>query len=441
MCAKQRRSVLKSVLWIVIVLVGLIVVTTAIGHVLSSNKAASTREVWDQSHGTWDEFMARHPRREANEAALRIEALAAPLGIDLVPKTIEDRPRTDQEYPASVKKAVANYLTRHLERPASSIDPPTGELADWLVAHDEDLAAVRQALLIDEVPRWREHVDELYNAPIPNLIGQLALHRLLLAHALAAAASGDPETAAADLEASWMLNGSVADSPILINQLITLSAARIQVGVARHVDPLPPEWSERLQSVDRRSGLLESLAFEGRFWIQEDETRTALPDEVETPWYLRAIGAAYWRYCLADWSERWHTLILEMEDDRHPCRPTPDEVGRSFYDSIPTWNVPGRIISPNVINTLDKVRRFELDLELTLKVLQLRAARDADGAWPPSVDGIENSHCPDGRWIYSVADDGGISIAFDRETEWPNQPGLMLPSQFSAPPAVPVDSR
>jgi len=82
------------------------------------------------------------------------------------------------------------------------------------------------------------------------------------------------------------------------------------------------------------------------------------------------------------------------------------------------------------------VARYELDREMTTKLLDLKWAREElGGAWPARLPGIERSPtCPDDRWIYQMTPGSEVSLAFSRPVEWEGLRGLDLPLRYVATP-------
>ena len=100
---------------------------------------------------------------------------------------------------------------------------------------------------------------------------------------------------------------------------------------------------------------------------------------------------------------------------------------------ISRWNVIGKLVVPNLSGALDKLARFELDLELTLKLIELEHERRGnDEVWPHTLPGGDvSSACPQDRWVYDVSPEGKMTLAFNREITWPALRGLSLPTNFT----------
>lgn len=59
-----------------------------------------------------------------------------------------------------------------------------------------------------------------------------------------------------------------------------------------------------------------------------------------------------------------------------------------------------------------------LDLELTQKILQVKALAAKTGKWPASVPEMKSSICPEAKWLYRVAPDGTMSLSFSEKPKW-----------------------
>ncbi|MDH3283344.1 MAG: hypothetical protein OEQ13_01280 [Acidobacteriota bacterium] len=431
---RSGRKLLRTLLTFVLMTAFAASALYAIGSGIANRKKADVIAAWDGSLGTEDEIFERYPHVEANTAALDIERLSAVLGVDIAPKQYDGRARpTDErsrEY-GRVKPQVANFLQKSLSRPGAGLSTPPETLAAFFEAHDEEIGALRSVLAAGDLPRWEMHVEELWEAPIPNLLGHITLQRLLLAHALVSAAGGDRDTALADLDASWRLNASLRDSPILISQLIAVAVARMQVGMLRHVDGVPASWRERLAEHDHRASLMESLRYEGWIWTKFDDPELIGMESTLQRVALR-VAQPYVRYCLFDTSDRWRHAIERLAEGGQPCGVPTNQA--ELHDPAPGWNIMERIVVPNLLGAVDRVARLEIDIELTDRWLALQQLRDENrGAWPAGIAEPEPSAaCPGEHWIYAVSESGEASVNLSRELRWPGQVGLILPTRHSS---------
>ena len=236
---------------------------------------------------------------------------------------------------------------------------------------------------------------------VPNLLGHIDLQRLLLGDAVTRFEAGDRPTALADLEASWQLNRSLRDDPVLITQLIAMSNLRMQLGVLRQVGRLPLVWRDRLDEHDYRQSFLAGMQLDAWLpsqltdaasWIQELGVLYALKDTLAKP---------YFELCAADISNAMRKRLDNLARLAVLCDTDLGERGTADLDiTVPTWNKYGELLAPNLDDTIYRLARLEIDLELTAKLVELEAAREGNGGrWPESLPGIEDSRVLPGRQL------------------------------------------
>ena len=95
-------------------------------------------------------------------------------------------------------------------------------------------------------------------------------------------------------------------------------------------------------------------------------------------------------------------------------------------------------------NQPSKVNKSILDLELTQKILQVKALAAQAGKWPSSVPEMESSICPGAKWLYRLAPDGTMSISFSEQPEWLEErlenKGLPFTYSDKTPPKPPTQT-
>jgi hypothetical protein len=430
--------VLTIVSAVLAVVVGLFVILAAV----ASYKSAKVERRWAATLGSWDEILERHPSTEADGNALELERLSARLGIDTATRTYEGRARPSAEQTAEirvVRRAMDTYRQRLLERTRREPEPPPAQVAAFLDAHEDDLAAIRRLLSEGHVPTWEMHLESFGAAPIPNLLGHIYLQKLLITDALAKTADGDRQRALRDLEASWTLMQSLWESPILISQLITLVDARMLLGALRQVEDVPQRWHDGLAGHDFRRSFTNALKYEALYWTKLDGTAeytslTGIANKL-----INSVAGPYVKYCLADVSNDLRERLENLDAVRAICDYDLSARQASLDVPIPRWNFIGGIVVPSLGGALDRLARLELDLELTLKLIDLDRARRANrGTWPRALPGGDvSTACPKDRWVYNVSPDREMTLAFNRELSWPDLKGPRLPTRFTVAGDVP----
>jgi CubicO group peptidase (beta-lactamase class C family) len=384
-------------------------------------------------------FEAQFPKTETSAAALEVERLAAGLGIEMAPfespeatadernsegknpvpfvlRPRKDRPGPSPELERSLLSAgVSEFLNRELGIPDDRIGGPPPQLVRYLNDNESGIAAIESLLLREPEIRWEIDVTHYPNGPLPNLTGFMRLQRLLAARALVKGRAGETDSALRTLDAAWRLNEVLSSRPELISQLIVVAAAKIHVGVLRKLDSPAYGWADRLRS--RRFFSAYLTAFQSEAWAD--------PDVQD----LTGRAGTYGR------------ILREIADelsDRDICSWTAESLkemwGRAVSDQSREEIPFAGIAMPNLIETVDRWRRFLVDAELTALVLDARAERAASRrrAWPGRLAGIGAGVCPRALWTYRAAEDGTATFAFEGRIAETAAPGFRLPLRFTA---------
>lgn len=427
---------------LVTVVVGLVVVLIllySIGGVFADRKRSRMLGAWADTLGSFERFLERYPEREANESALRVEELSAALGIDLAPRGAEDRPRpagAAAESYKQAKRAVNDYADDQLESATSSVGPPPEAAVLFLREQTETLGALRRQLTEAEAPRWALRLSDPYGTPLPNLIGHSNLQRLLLADALYRASAGDHPGALTTLDGSWRLNSSLRETPILMAQLIALGIARQQLGALRRIEGVPRSWRDRIHEHDYRAAVFKALQLEGWDWFHALDPKSVEESDTIRPSLLHSITRPYVSLCVTGVGDEWRRRLVQLSEVGSYCDRDLAAAAIDLELKPPAWNLLGRITFGSLDDVPRRVARYELDLEMTAKLLDLQRAREElGGRWPESLPGIEHSRiCPDDSWLYEAVPGGEASLAFSRDVEWTGLRGIRLPLRYVAKP-------
>ena len=425
------------------VVVGLVVVLLLIRGVagmLADGRRSRMLDAWDGSLGSFEQIVERYPDCEANEAALRVEGLSAELGIDLTPRSIEDRVHPTREAVGryqQAKLAINQFAEQQLEREGPRLEPPSAKVAEFFDAHRETVEEIRRQLAVDSAPRWARVLARPYRTPLPNLLGHINLQRLLMTDAILRADAGDSPGALITMEASWKLNSALRDLPFLVSQMIALDISRMQVGMLRQIERVPASWGDRLQAQDYRASISTALQVDGWNWMQMVDPGTRPTDDEASRSVLYAVVGPYVSFCTTDLSERWRRRLIELSELGSFCDRDLEALGITLSVEPAAWNLVARKTwFGDMDGVLRRLARYELDREMTSKLLELQRVReDSHGPWPASLPGIEQSPtCPEDHWIYEALPGGEVSLAFSRSVEWEGLHGAELPLRFVAQP-------
>ena len=293
-------------------------------------------------------------------------------------------------------------------------------------------------------------------APLPAYLGQVNFQRVLALDILEKYRKGQTEAAAEMLEVSWKINQSSTESPRLISQLVALIVTKYPAGVMRKADRVPTQWQQRLLERDYRESILTSLQGEYLYqfkflqdflwkhsWSSLLDTYSSILKDIGASsdgGMLSLIQGKYFSDLtleekILDWTLS-HVLVwfkpmikpyvrfsaidtyqvykrsLAASPQQNVC--ASDSV---TVDDEAWWNYIGRT-STSFPSQTSKAAKSMLDLELTQKILQVKALAAKTGKWPPSVPEMKSSICPGAKWLYRVAPDGTMSISFSEKPKW-----------------------
>ena len=192
--------------------------------------ATSGAQPWPGGMGTLDAVVARFPPLQANDASVKLAALA-----NALPKN----------------EAADEFARREIARGELTIGEPPAL---------PDVTAIRELLLREPIV-W-ERDDGVGGGDDMNArrTMQLTVARALVASALAKARAEDP-AAWEDLHAAWKLARAMDGHPQMMAQTAALTTARMINAVAWKM-PLPaPAWLAELQERDALRPLLEAFQY------------------------------------------------------------------------------------------------------------------------------------------------------------------------------------
>lgn len=344
-----------------------------------------------------------HPAREADATALRLEELAASLGLALAPPGAAGRPRPSEEAAAaydSRRPAVTEYVNGH-RRPEPALRPPPPEVASLLEESEPVLSQIVDLLVGSEPPVWELDLTAGVELELPNLLDHLSLNRLLVAGAHEAAARGDRDRALRWLDASWRLRESAAENPLLIPQLIALIELDDALALLRALPDPPPGWRQRLAPMALRDGVEVALRLES--WMIVQSLRSGrLAEEMGGEGALRLVMKPLLHRGIAEYADFMdHGLARVKTEDLHSF--DNDRFYEAEYGRIPRWNVAARILAPDLFDTWIRAAHSELGVDLTRRTLEIRELlRHGDRERLEALAGEHDAVAEGVRWIYRI---------------------------------------
>lgn len=324
----------------------------------------------------------RYPPTEANATALVLEDVAGALGIDC---STPHHPTTPPEAGAAARweevgPRVKEYFETLRASARAEAPPLPAELRDWLQDAGPEIDRARRLLLSSEPPRWERDLEAAAEGPLPNLVCQLDLHRLLLLAALEAA---DEPPAGSFLEAGWRLRRAADSNPILISQLIHLVQLGDELSVLRRRCAAGGPWEERLRALHPRLAMLRSIQLDG--WLSHQTFRTE-------PMFYAQSGPdgelpLYFQLLVVDYIEAVQQAVERLER-QDPLLHDPKAFGEELDRRLPRWSILARLFTLQP-GAWIKAVRSELVIEHALRILraqeELARGREPAPARTPSV--------------------------------------------------------
>jgi len=354
-------------------------------------------------------FLRQFPKTEDNQTANQLEELArGQLGLFLIGRPGDSWIISESQQKAfqDIKEELSNYLDTQGRNPSGSFFEVPLKLRNYLDQNADKLKTIRTLILNNESPRWATDMSWIAEGdpsyPWPSYSGLTDLQRLFAIDILYKQEQGKTKEVQEVLEASWKLNQSFKNDPMLIGQLVNIISTRVQLGVMRKLDSLPKVWQQRLLEHDYRQSMLQSLAgdsieIRARYRRLMKKPETALEDSNE--YFSEDFATEYLELGWSEWSTslrqnvlRWQAIATYQSDtDRYKAATQ----GNACLTETP---------SPS--SFLARAGRIMVDLEMTQKILQMKEV----GSSPQSIPNAPSTICPNASWVYQFTPNERRSI-------------------------------
>lgn len=344
---------------IAITLLILIVVAVAVLTISANSRqsAVSARE-WPMGLGRLDSVPARYPKQSRTPAAAELERIAA-----TIPKGPPD--------------PIAEYVNKQLQRIDRAIDPAPPPTAD--------VDAIRAILLSNRPIGWDVDIARGSSAPLPNLLAQMKISRLLTASALERARLGDAN-AWEDLRAQRALSRGLWQRPEMISVMIAMAIDRNVIAAARKMPHPAPSWFDEIRTFDHRKALLAATQADTWTLSTVMNEYAAGDDAGKNPlrrFFDRTVRAPYTELSRADLVTLQRLTAIDL------AKVTTCELTGMPPRDIAWWNQPAKMLTPDITSAWRRVFRLRAEIELTEHALGLRSG--------------PQSQCSDGQWVIAPA--------------------------------------
>ncbi|MBL8114722.1 MAG: hypothetical protein JNK60_17710 [Acidobacteria bacterium] len=306
-----------------------------------------------------------------NAATRRFEELGAAVGIDLVPKTetgVRPSAELKQRFDIFKKGALKEWLDE-LQARADDVEVEApAAVQSFLAEHHEELALLAAHLREQGSSlEWDLDPKNLFESPLPNLLGILDTAKLLEAAALEADRRGRGTEAHDFLDASFRLAESLERRPEVVTFLIAQALEgmhHVQVRRLRH----PEEFAERLGRQDLLPAFSRTMRFEA-FGLRSSKLSSAPAGgwmKAYQDLQLRDTVSRMDRLALASANLSW--------DDAQG-----DRLDAQWKNRAPRWNLMGAAMFPDYSTSLYRIVRRNLDREVTALVVRARSLDAVSG--------------------------------------------------------------
>jgi hypothetical protein len=408
----RNLRMLRKIILLLFVIAVIVLLWMTVGGVAVATKEKKVNQKWQKTLNSMESFASRYPKTSANDVAQKLERMTAEIGIDIAPKPFKNRSRpsnTSRKEFDGIKSRIKIFVKEQLEKTTPDTDPFPNEIEEYLNSHSKQIQKIIDFLGSGKIPVWESDINLYIDAPIPNLLGQLELQRVLSLEVLMEHQGLHKEESFKVLEASWNLNQSLKDRHDLISQLIGINIARIQSGLLRKMETADPHWVKRLSERDYSPPILNSIQQEA--WVMTEFSRHGAQFEPGKYYFghLHLLMQPYVMLMQLDASDKTADAIAELKG-KDPCSLRPVNSGDVHFDK---WNIMGGIQWIKPYDHWIKAGRLRLEDELTLRILQIHALVAKNGKWPNEFSNLSSSFCSGAHWSFDNHDDRTLSIKLE----------------------------
>ncbi len=265
---------------------------------------------------------------------------------------------------------------------------------------------------------WGVGYDTGPNPPMPDLLEQLWVKKVIATDARAALAAGDLKRVAADARALASLHRSLEREPLLIFQLIAGSVELSHHDLVQRIllsdlgdTELLRELAEQLDARSTGEALRAAFAVEGSWMKSTIEQST---EDAGPLWKrLRNAPARVWApYESAAGVDLYYRVATAVE---LPATRIETHV-YSAPKSTPVMGIIAEMLVPNLIDGLEKHRATVAARRLARLAIELRLHALEHGDYPASLEGFPGGEPSDpyaeGSVRFERSEDGTVTVSF-----------------------------
>jgi hypothetical protein len=359
---------------------------------LVSATLVRTEELERRAEAAWAADLAaagptvRQPT-PANESADALAILAAPMGIDLRLRAPGgEKPPPGGRFPDRPfgrDASSGDWLDLLAESSMSDVPPPPPDVTAFLDAHADAIDQVIAHLRSAPPPSWGRDPKRCFEVSVP-WGGLHRLQRVLLARTYAHLTQSAPDAAGEALDASWRVAETLRGQGLLAWTLRVRMVHR-QLSALRRIEQPSSPWPDRLAMLTPENDLRGASATEAACILLAGPGFVAgLIDDSRDPNLGRRWAA------LA--ALELHSVLGEVQH-ADACSSDPVAVAEEAQGVLPPFHIMTGLLVPDLGRRLRWLRLTQIDIALTQRVLELRAAHEA-GTLPPTPGAVRPAHDP-----------------------------------------------
>ena len=369
----------RAIGFLVLALAGAALVWFGAGSIRAARRERTVETAWAESFGPLAEITAKFPAHPTNAAAHALEESARSLGIELRPRgeqPPEDDPgRRKKTELDDVRAPLEKWVDQQAAKAEGLPEAPPAAVAAYFASHAATLDAIEKSLLVGPAPDWAVDLAKLHAAPVPNVLGQMQLARVLVGRAEARGAAKDVR-ADESLRAAFALTGALRGRPEVVSQGVAIAATRLELGAVRRIPVDAAAWRERLKTLDPRGGLLTALRRGA--WVEYEAAKGLLRAKLRAgPFSGRLatlIGAWREQVEAAGYLDAWRATI-DAAAKSPVAEAEPRFLGETFQQTLARGGVRRALAVPNLIESWRRANIAALEIRKTDEILAARATK------------------------------------------------------------------
>ncbi|WP_017306522.1 hypothetical protein [Spirulina subsalsa] len=354
------------------------------------------------------------PPTPPNSAALQLETLANPLGINLELSDSSTPPESTAQLLPEISDDLTQYLEQLGESTQDNIPPIPEKLQNYLNLHRNEITGIRRHILTTDslyfgIPYQITRLN--LQTESPPIQGHFRLSQVLILAALESYLAGEITTASENLEAAAILTETLRQQrPDLITQLASLLLDKRLSQIVRQFNLAPTPWQIERQPKAVEQAMIRALRLENA--ILTNALFDPFTYDLANSYALGLLQVFKKPYFYLVAADTWSTQnrIYDYLEHQTFCYFIPETLVNNPDLTFAGWNVYGNSI---LYKQWLRVGASQLHWDLTEKVQKIKLMGQQNQQLPEQIHSLEDSLCPESRWVYRLNPDGSAEISLE----------------------------